>query len=223
MNNLFADGEWVHTLCQFAMTIRTASSEIRLKLWMLPSCKQIDRSLDVISKNNLNANKSPPKDPWKNCPGTANLEGLSASITQSQDVSKMIIESRGVILKKDCSVHHMFLTQLQACLCSIILLEMGYIDKKKSFYPFSLSIDGVWCSRNSGLEWHAPIDKVLWLWFSVIDCLWTHNAALTLKTELGVKWFPPATKGFSVSKIVTVLDWDNIKTRLFISPKKIGG
>lgn len=179
--------------------------------------------LDVISKKNPNASKSPPKDPWKNCPGTANLGDLSASITQSQDVSKMIIENRGVILKKDCSVHHMVLTQLQACLCNIILLEMGHRDKKKPFYPFSLSMSGVYCSRNSGLEWRAPIDKILWLWFSVIDCPWTHNAALTLKIELGVKWFPPATKSFSVSKTVAVLDWDNIKTRLFLSPKKIGG
>lgn len=142
MNNLFADGEWVHTLCQFTTTIRAASSEIRLKLWVPPSCKHrdIDRSLDVISKKPPNANKSPPKDPWKNWPATANLGDLPAPITQSQDVSKMIIENERVILRKDHSVHHVFLTLLQACLCNTILLEMGYRDGKMRYWDFFLSI-----------------------------------------------------------------------------------
>lgn len=134
----------------------------------------------------------------------------------------MIIENRGVILKKDHSVHYMFLILLQACLCNTLLLEMGYGDRKMRYWDFFLSIAGVYCSRNSGLDWDAPVDKIWWLWFSVFDFLWTHNAALTLKIQLGVKWFPPATKDFSVSKIVTVLNWDNIKTRLFLSPEEIG-
>jgi len=51
MNYLFTDSEWVHVLCQFTPAIRTAFSEIRLKLWVLPSCmhQDVDRSLDVIS------------------------------------------------------------------------------------------------------------------------------------------------------------------------------
>lgn len=59
------------------------------------------------------------------CPATASLGDLPSSITQ--EVSKMITECRGVILRKDQSVHSMFLPQ--ACLCNKILLEMGCKDR----------------------------------------------------------------------------------------------
>lgn len=52
----------------------------------------------------------------------------------------MIIENEGVILKKDHSVHHVFLTLLPACLCNTILLEMGYRDRKMRYWDFFLSI-----------------------------------------------------------------------------------
>lgn len=79
MNNLFADGEWVRTLCQFTTTIRTASSEIKMKLWVLPSCKHqdIDRSVDVISKKNPECWQKPTKRSLKQLPSYSQFRGFT--------------------------------------------------------------------------------------------------------------------------------------------------